>query len=240
MSTPTNHLGEVTPRMRRSTGSWLIRKEKPVNPQRPPKRPPSPDGINAPGGSAGGGMICPGTDPTRRPAAGTVEEAAREMSRRLSAGARGAETFLAGRAAEEALLAGDAGGAGAIDETALESPAQRVLRKPSALGGKSIYLTVIEGDLKGKSFDVTGIGTYTIGRKDCDIILDDERVSRKHASVVIIREAQYAVQDLASRNGTFVNGVRLTRRNLQHNDLVRIGNTTLRFTVFDGPLPVEK
>jgi len=228
MTTPTKDSGEVTPRMRRSTGAWLIRKEKPLNPPRPPKRPPAPGGINAPGGSAGGGMICPGTDPARRPAADEAAEAAREMGRRMEAGARSVEALLM------------AGGAGAIDETALETPAQRVLRKPSALGGKSIYLTVIEGDLKGKSFDVTGIGTYTIGRKECDIVLDDEKVSRKHASIVIIREGQYAVQDLASRNGTFVNGVRLTRRNLQHNDLIRIGNTTLRFTVFDGPLPVEK
>jgi FHA domain-containing protein len=126
-----------------------------------------------------------------------------------------------------------------LEETALEAPAQRMLRKPSVLGGKSIHLTIVEGNDKGRSFDVTGIGTYTIGRTECDIVLDDEKVSRKHASIVIIREAQYAVSDLASRNGTFVNGVRLTRRNLQHNDLVRIGNTTLRFTVFDGPVPVE-
>ena len=127
----------------------------------------------------------------------------------------------------------------APDETALESQAQRILRKPSALGGKSIYLTVIEGDLKGKAFDITGLGTYTIGRKDCDVVLEDDKVSRKHASIIIIQEGKYAVQDLASRNGTFVNGVRLSRRDLRHNDLIRIGNTTLRFTVFDGPVPVQ-
>ena len=237
MTTPTNHR-DVTSRTRHSTGAWLIRKEKPLNPPRPPKGAPSPGGINAPGGTPGGSMICPGTDPVRRPAA-ALAEAALEMRRSMVAGARGAEALLTGCAAD-VFLAGGAEGAGAVDETALESPAGRVLRKPSALGGKSMHLTVIEGDMKGKSFDVTGIGTYTIGRRDCDIILDDEKVSRKHASVVIIREAQYAVQDLASRNGTFVNGVRLTRRNLQHNDLIRIGNTTLRFTVFDGPVPVEK
>ncbi len=132
-----------------------------------------------------------------------------------------------------------AGAEEAVDATALESPAQKVLRKPSVLGGKSIYLTIIEGEQKGRSFDITGLGTYTIGRKECDVVLNDEKVSRKHASIVIIREAQYAVNDLASRNGTFVNGVRLTRRNVQHNDLIRVGNTTLRFTVFDGPVPVE-
>jgi len=127
----------------------------------------------------------------------------------------------------------------AFDETALETPAQKTLRKPSALGGKSIHLMVMEGRDKGRSFDITGIGTYTIGRTECDVILEDDKISRKHASVVIIRQDQYAVNDLASRNGTFINGARLTRRNLQHNDLIRVGNTTLRFTVFDGPVPVE-
>jgi hypothetical protein len=127
----------------------------------------------------------------------------------------------------------------AIEETVIESPAQKMLRKPSALGGKSIHLMVVEGGMKGRSFDLTGLGTYVIGRKDCDIPVDDEKVSRKHASIVIAREGQYVVQDLASRNGTFVNGVRLSRRNLAHNDLIRVGGTTFRFTVFDGPVPVQ-
>ena len=228
MKTRMDRPRDENARMRRSTGAWLIRKELPVGRPKPPAPSPPPGGVNTPGGSTGGGMICPGTDRTSGTAAAAVV-AAREIGRRLAEGEAGAR----------AILMPGAGGAGAVDETALESPAQRVLRKPSALGGKSIYLTVIEGDLKGKSFDITGIGTYTIGRKECDIVLDDEKVSRKHASVVIIREGQYAVQDLASRNGTFVNGVRLTRRNVQHNDLIRVGNTTLRFTVFDGPVPVE-
>lgn len=223
MSTSTTRAIDPTPRNRRSTGAWLIRKEMPLPPSKPPVRPPPSGGINAPGGTPGSGsMICPGTGDSRRPAG--------RAARAVSAGARpagGAGTLLAG-------------GAGAIDETALESSAQKVLRKPSALGGKSIYLTVIEGDLKGKSFDITGIGTHTIGRRDCDIVLDDEKVSRKHASIIVVQADKYAVQDLASRNGTFVNGVRLSRRNIQHNDLIRIGNTTLRFTVFDGPVPVGK
>ena len=192
----------------------VIRKEKPVPGPRPPLRPPSPGGIKAPGGGDGapGGMVCPGTKSVAAaPGLGGDPRAALRL----------------------------AGADGAIDQTALESPAQKVLRKPSALGGKSIFLTVIEGNEKGRSFDVTGVGTYTIGRKECDVVLEDDKISRKHASIIIIREGQYAVADLASKNGTFVNGVRLSRRNLQHNDLIRVGSTTLRFTVFDGPVPVE-
>jgi hypothetical protein len=230
MSTSTTRTIDPTPRNRRSTGAWLIRKEMPLPPSKPPVRPPPSGGINAPGGSAGSGsMICPGSGGSRRPAA-RARAARPGAALAVSAGARLA-------ASAGTLLAG---GAGAIDETALESSAQKILRRPSALGGKSIYLTVIEGDLKGKSFDITGVGTHTIGRRDCDIVLDDEKVSRKHASIIIVQADRYAVQDLASRNGTFVNGVRLSRRNIQHNDLIRIGDTTLRFTVFDGPVPVEK
>jgi pSer/pThr/pTyr-binding forkhead associated (FHA) protein len=218
MSTSTPRTNDPAPRMRHSTGAWLIRKEKPLPPSKPPARPPAPGGINAPGGTSGGGsMICPGTDGTRRPSTRTAEPRP-GMARDAARPAEG----------------------GAIDETALESPIQKVLRRPSALGGKSIYLTVIEGDLKGQSFDITGLGTYTIGRRDCDIVLEDEKVSRKHASIIIVQVDKYSVQDLASRNGTFVNGVRLTRRNIQHNDLIRIGSCTLRFTVFDGPVPVGK
>ena len=128
----------------------------------------------------------------------------------------------------------------AIEQTVLESAAQKMLRKPSAMGGKSIHLTIMQGPDAGRTFDITGIGTYTVGRRECDIILNDEKISRKHASIIIVRADQYAVSDLASRNGTFVNGARLTRRNIQHNDLIRVGNTTLRFTVFDGPVPVDK
>jgi pSer/pThr/pTyr-binding forkhead associated (FHA) protein len=128
----------------------------------------------------------------------------------------------------------------AVQETALENPIQKTLKQPSPFGSKSIHLTVIEGEKKGVSFNITGIGTYTIGRHDCDIVLNDEKVSRKHASVAVVRVDKFTLTDLASRNGTFVNGVRLSNQELKQNDLIRIGDTTFRFTVFDGPIPVTQ
>jgi len=199
------------PRRLREVALELLRKEKPVLPPvKPPAKPSGPGGLRTPGSATGGGkLICGGRDGDGHP----------------SAGIHGAGMSAAARDAAE--------------QTLLESPAQKALRKPGALGGKSMHVSVIEGEDKGTSFDVTGVGTYTIGRKECDIILNDEKVSRKHASIIVVSGDQYAVTDLASRNGTFVNGVRLTRRNLQHNDLIRIGNTTLRFTVFDGPVQLN-
>ena len=189
----------------------LIRKEKPGPGPKPPARPPS-SGVRVPGGSASPAMICPGQD--------------RKFSASPDPGA--VDPGLAAAAVP------------AVDDTVMESPVHKTLRRPSPLGGKSIHLQIVEGDQKGQAFDITGLGTYVIGRRGCDIVVDDEKVSRKHAAIIIAREGVYAAQDLASRNGTFVNGVRLTRRNIEHNDLIRVGNTTFRFTVFDGPVALEK
>jgi len=135
----------------------------------------------------------------------------------------------------------DAGAArNAVQETALENPIEKTLKRPAPFGSKVIHLSVIEGETKGVSYNITGIGTYTIGRYDCDIVLEDEKVSRKHTSISVVRADKFTVTDLASRNGTFVNGVRATSQDLKHNDLIRIGDTTFRFTVFDGPIPVTQ
>ena len=67
-----------------------------------------------------------------------------------------------------------------------------------------------------------------VGRADCDIVLPDPEVSRRHA-VVRDLEDELAIEDLQSKNGTFVNGEQIdgvTR--LNEGDDVRFGNTMLR------------
>ena len=71
----------------------------------------------------------------------------------------------------------------------------------------------------------------TIGRGgQNDIALDsDNFASARHARVEPRRDGVY-VEDVGSTNGTFVNGIRLTReRRLAPGDVVRIGETDLRF-----------
>jgi len=68
-----------------------------------------------------------------------------------------------------------------------------------------------------------------IGRADgVDIQLLDSRVSRRHA---VIREsvAGYIIQDLDTKNGTFVNDEAIERSLLFHSDAVVIGGYTLKF-----------
>jgi pSer/pThr/pTyr-binding forkhead associated (FHA) protein len=63
-----------------------------------------------------------------------------------------------------------------------------------------------------------------------DVRLDaDEYASANHARVEPRRDGVW-IEDTGSTNGTYVNGVRLSRpRKLAAGDLVRVGETDLRF-----------
>ena len=71
----------------------------------------------------------------------------------------------------------------------------------------------------------------TVGRgANNDVPLpEDEYASTRHARFEPRRDGVY-IEDIGSTNGTFVNGIRLTReRRLAPGDVVRIGETDLRF-----------
>jgi pSer/pThr/pTyr-binding forkhead associated (FHA) protein len=71
----------------------------------------------------------------------------------------------------------------------------------------------------------------TIGRgSNNDIALPaDEYASTRHVRFEPRRDGVW-IEDIGSTNGTFVNGIRLTReRRLAPGDVVRIGETDLRF-----------
>lgn len=70
----------------------------------------------------------------------------------------------------------------------------------------------------------------TIGRHpDCDVVLNDQEVSRQHAEVRR-EDLDFLVVDLGSLNGTKVNGAGVKApRALQDGDTITIGVHTLRF-----------
>jgi two-component system cell cycle response regulator len=75
-----------------------------------------------------------------------------------------------------------------------------------------------------------------IGRHaQCDVLLDQDGVSRRHAKLVLTPEGNVDVVDLESRNGTFINGERISRERLRDGDQIQIGNTTiLKFSYKDA------
>ena len=74
-----------------------------------------------------------------------------------------------------------------------------------------------------------GDDPVTIGRlPDCEIVLDDRNVSRRHAEVR--RQANgFVVVDLDSTNGTKVNGAGAKERRLEDGDEITLGSTKIRF-----------
>jgi Nif-specific regulatory protein len=97
--------------------------------------------------------------------------------------------------------------------------------------GSGARLEAVSGPLKGKLFPLTQ-DEVSIGRDPSnEISLLDSLVSRRHC--VIRREASaFRLQDLDSRNNTFVSGVPVRDRVLVHGDQIRVGNSIL---IFQGP-----
>lgn len=89
----------------------------------------------------------------------------------------------------------------------------------------SIALRVESGPRQGETHAVTL--PCLIGRKECDLVLNDDRVSRRHAELKVVGN-KLVIDDLMSTNGTQVNGKMITRMQLAPNDLITIGETSLR------------
>ena len=72
--------------------------------------------------------------------------------------------------------------------------------------------------------------TYSIGRHEAaDIHIEGASASRQHARIFFLHDEEI-IEDLNSTNGTFVNGVRVSRCVLQDNDIIRIGDSTMLFS----------
>ncbi len=83
-----------------------------------------------------------------------------------------------------------------------------------------------------ETFNLVGGTSWTVGRSDrAAIVLSSPWVSRIHALIQRLETNEFYVVDLGSRNGTFVNGQRVTvPMRLQHRDEVMFGQTRLQFT----------
>ena len=66
---------------------------------------------------------------------------------------------------------------------------------------------------------------YTLGRMDfCDIIIKDSSVSRTHATIEV-RENGAMISDSNSTNGTYVNSVLVTQKEIKNGDTISIGES---------------
>lgn len=96
-------------------------------------------------------------------------------------------------------------------------------------GGMPQQMTIVDGPMTGSRMDLGDLTEITIGRApDCDFLVSDDFASGRHARL-IKRDSVWFVEDLDSRNGTFVHGEKIEGpvRVTSGSD-IKIGRTTVR------------
>ena len=95
-------------------------------------------------------------------------------------------------------------------------------------------LTVVSGPETGRVYSLSD--NVVIGRgKECEVRVDDGSISRQHASIARSGSGlRWDLEDLRSRNGTFVDGYRVRRHALRDGDRLQLGGAIhLRFSITD-------
>ena len=106
---------------------------------------------------------------------------------------------------------------------------------PGAGVGVRCALAVLQGPHRGGRLEFDRPATVLVGRgSSVQLRLDeDAHISRQHFRLEV-DPPHCRLHDLGSRNGTFVNGLRVDDCALQDGDLIAAGQTQLRFSVLAG------
>ena len=91
-------------------------------------------------------------------------------------------------------------------------------------------LTVIEGTDAGLTVDISAKRS-NLGRRDTnELPLNDVNISRLHAYIEF-EHGRHVLYDAKSLNGTYVNQHRISRKQLNSGDIIRLGNTVILYEV---------
>lgn len=97
-------------------------------------------------------------------------------------------------------------------------------------------LTMIEGAQRGEQWELKGAEAVIGRQQGCDVVLDNGAVSRNHARI-LESHGTYFIEDMRSRNSTYLNDRRLERRTqLQDNDRISICDVVLLFQTSNSAL----
>lgn len=89
-------------------------------------------------------------------------------------------------------------------------------------------LLFVSGRYQGTVFALPGEGKLVVGREsDSGLVLPEDLVSRRHAEFTV-KDGEVGVKDLASTNGTFVNGQRIRKARLALGDRVLVGTSLMK------------
>jgi hypothetical protein len=111
---------------------------------------------------------------------------------------------------------------------ALMEPPVPKMTPPPTRPAKAFALRFISGKYQGGEFPLPAQGEIVIGRSsELDMVLVEDMVSRRHSKITVAQD-QIFIQDLASTNGTFVNGEKIKRARLNEGDRILIGTSIIK------------
>ncbi len=117
-----------------------------------------------------------------------------------------------------------------------EVKAVLVQRKdPPSVTVKPAYMVMQNTKERGVIYELKG-PSITVGRgRGNDIRIDEPSISREHAVLRATPDQEWALEDLESANGSFVNGVLSSRALLRGGEQVRFGNVEFLFHCKKAP-----
>jgi len=102
---------------------------------------------------------------------------------------------------------------------------------------QSAYLIVISAKSAagiGRMFKLDRSEVVMGRSSEAQFQVEDDGISRKHAKVVALGDGRFQLVDLASTNGTYLNGLKVNAAPLYDGDKIQIGsNTVLKFSIQD-------
>lgn len=96
---------------------------------------------------------------------------------------------------------------------------------PTKQYGERLRLLVRQGQDQGTCYSLLGDLVF-VGREDCQIVLNDTNISRKHAEISW-KGDHYVIRDLGSANGIVYNGNKVPESKLNPGDIVLMGLTVV-------------
>jgi len=102
--------------------------------------------------------------------------------------------------------------------------------KYSAALGKRALLVILSKRNFGTTFLIDRPHSVLGRQSDCEFVIDDPLLSRRHCLVSVDEAGDYFLEDLNSTNSTFLNSRKLAGKSrLSYGDRIVIGKTIMRF-----------
>jgi pSer/pThr/pTyr-binding forkhead associated (FHA) protein len=94
-----------------------------------------------------------------------------------------------------------------------------------------LFLEVLDGVKQGSRFKLAS--GQVIGRKAGDIVIEDEKISSRHAQVELDNKQQFVLNDLGSSNGIVAGNRRVKKLAMMPGVVFRLGRTSFRIVQVD-------